>query len=186
MATAPPGFDSSEAKRALAGQLRYLGDMLTSLGRASPAGRVEGVACLREALALSEATPDVGLKQRLLINLINAAGDEPDKNMEPADAAALVSRLNQLQIQTGRTPDKECVICQDDLVPQLQVGGGVEKDATGDGGHPGGAGSAKEAVRVLWCGHQFHFGCFSEWRRTAKTDACPTCRKGTPRLADAC
>jgi len=160
--TAAPGAEALGAKRMLGGQLYNLGTLLNECGPGNKAG---AVACLREALELCEESDDVGLMQAVLGELANLS--------EQAEATALRARLNHLNVQAGRSPDMNCTVCLEPLEPLDQPGGGdAEEDPTGDYDVAGGS-----PVHVLGCGHQFHLGCISTWRRTAFGHACPICRK---------
>jgi len=154
--TAAPGFEAVEAKRALATKLSNMGSMLHSYGSDGMAA----VACLHEALELSEATADAQTTQAVLSNLVNVSGERG----QTVEAEALRSRLNQLYAQTGRNPETSCTICLEDLAPLAQPGD-EEVDRTSD-----------SSVRVLRCAHQFHHGCLETWWRTRSDMACPLCK----------
>jgi len=156
-------------RNALAGTLLDLGGKLCGAGEL-----VEGMACMREALALSEATDDVNLKQAVLANLANMSCS-PDQPVGPAEAAALRCRLNALYAQNGRTPDTSCTICLEPLETLEQPGGGIGEGAIADGGRSGGS-ATDWSVNVLECGHQFLYGCLCTWRRTTSNMVCPICK----------
>jgi len=132
--SAAPGVDALGAKRALATWLSNLASVLwdNTLHGAAPDQTVEAAACWREALELSEATDDVGLKQTVLTslaNISNRAGHSQPVGL--SEAAAFRARLNTLNTQNGRSLDTSCAIC---LEPLEQPGGGADEDAASDGG----------------------------------------------------
>jgi len=139
-----------------------------------PAEVAEAEACLREALALAEETDDVQLKQLVLAELANLSGQVGYQAVEPAEAEAFRSQMNQLLTQTGRSPDTTCTIC---LEPLERPGGSAEK-----GTASGAGGDADSAVRVMGCCHQFHEDCLVSWWRTLPRQyrpghgPCPICK----------
>jgi len=156
----------------LADELSALAAVLEAHGSA---GRTEAEACLREALALCEDQEEVGMIVKTLRNLINFGG-EAHTTVGLAEAEAFRSRLNQLLVQTGRTPETVCSICFEPLAPSAD--GAAEGAA--DGGSSGGVGVHLSAcVHVLHCDHQFHHGCIMNWRRTTTSRACPICKRVT-------
>ena len=173
--TAEPGIDTLNAQRLLADELSTRGRMLKGHGSE---GMVEAEACLREVLALGEGLGDVLLTGKTLRCLINLCG-QAHAAVGPVEAEALRSRLNQLLVQMGRSPQTSCSICLEPLTPPAD---GAAADAAGGGGSGGasgaGAGSPPDScMRALACDHQFHHGCLSTWLRAGPTHACPLCKK---------
>jgi len=135
----------------LAGQLCYLGGMQADLvGRGGPGsdGQAEAEACMREALELNEAdvgTIDLNLQEVALTRLANMT-KQYDQSLP------LRAQLNELLVQTERSPDTSCAIwyalapsciirslpsgkpSRSSLDPLEQAGGGAGGDGTGDGG----------------------------------------------------
>jgi hypothetical protein len=164
-----PGQDTLNA-RGLANQLSTLGGVLTAHGSD---GMAEAEACLREALALGEGLGDVRLAVKTLTYLINLCG-EAHATVGPAEAEVFRSRLNQLLVQMGRSPETSCSICLEPLAPPAD---GAAEDAAGGGGIGGVGDPPGSCVRMLACHHQFHYGCLSTWGRTgARSHACPLCK----------
>jgi len=94
--------DTLSAQLWLANDLSDLGTLLRSLGSE---GTVEGEACLREALALGERVENVSIAVKTLVYLINLGG-EAHATVGRAEAETFRSRLNQLLVQMGRSPDE--------------------------------------------------------------------------------
>jgi len=138
-------------------------------------GMAQNEVCLREALELSEELEDVQLKQKVLGGLANMSW-RTGQRVGPTEAAALRSRMNALYAHNGRTTDMNCTICFEPLELLEQPGGGADEGDDGDGHRPSGL-TRDSAVRVLGCGHQFHYGCLATWRRTISNTACPICKK---------
>jgi len=160
-----PNSGAAIAKLALARKLINLAAMVNRQRRGLEA---EAVACLREALVLSEGTDDVQLKQTVLGSLVNMSGQ-----FEPAETEDFLFQLNQLSVKTGRSTETTCTIC---LEPLDQPGGSVDAvDAETD------------SVIVLQCGHQFHRSCGLTWWMTqrgtgfapltAAERPCPVCKQ---------
>ena len=114
---ATPGSRIVEENGMLAGELVSLaaflnnevtgGMLVNAVSRLSSGAVSEAEACLREALELSAHTPDVGLQQGALTNLINMSGS-PHHAVGPAEAETFRLQLNKLHVQTGRNPDTTC------------------------------------------------------------------------------
>jgi len=173
--TAAPGDDTLNAQRMLADQLSSLGGVVYDLGLDGLLAEAE--ACLREALALAEGVGGVGLAVRTLTLgcLINLCGEAPTA-VRLAEAEVFRSRLNQLLVQMGRSPETDCSICLEPLAPPAD---GAAEDAAGGRGNGGAGGPADLCVRVIFiCNHQFHLGCLSTWRRTTSSHKykCPLCK----------
>jgi len=176
---APPGPDALEPKGELASWLHNLSHELRQIyleggvSNRDSDGMAGAEACMREALALSEETHDVALKQAVLTSLSNLSGRGGP--VEPAEAAALRSRMNALYVQTGRSPDTDCAICLEPLeqpTDQEATGGNV---ATSDG---------TSSVVVLGCGHQFYRRCMDTWFHSKTHFTCPLCKKALNRFLD--
>jgi len=167
---AAPGKETLSAQRMLANELSTLGFVLKEYGSD---GMAEAEACLREALALGEGLGDVMLTLKTLSYLINLCGEE-HAAMGHAEAEAFRSRLSQLLVQMGRSPETSCSICLEPLAPPAD---GAAEDATGRGGSGGAGGPSDSCVRVWSCFHQFHHGCLSTWRCMTSNHACPLCKK---------
>jgi len=148
--TAAPGHDTLEAQRWLADDLTTVAGVFKAHGSDGIAG---AEACLREALALSEGLGNALQTGNTLAHLINLCG-EVHAAVGTAEAEALRSRLNQLLVQMGRSPETSCLIC---LEPLASLADGTAEDAAGGSGG-GAAGSSDSCVRVLSCDHQFHRG----------------------------
>ena len=168
---APPSPDALEAKGELAGWLHNLGHELSLLcflrgvsNRGSDGMAAE--ACMHEALALSEETHDVALKQAVLSNLSNLSSRGGP--VEPAEAAALRTRMNALHVQTGRNPETDCAICLEPLEQPAEQEATGGNGATSDGTSP---------VAIMCCGHQFHRRCINTWCHSSTQGACPLCKK---------
>jgi len=174
--TAAPGNATLDAQRLLADELYVQGVVGCHLG---PDEIAKAEACLREALALGEGMGfapgeglgDVALAVRTLTYLINLC-EEAHATVMPAEAEALRSRLNQLLVRTGRSPETSCSICLEPLAPPAD--GAAEYAVGGSGGAGGPSGSW---VYVMNCQHQFHYSCITSWRRTTSTLVCPLCKK---------
>jgi len=167
--TAEPGPHAVDAQRDLANHLCNQGTMNDRIGSE---GMAETEACLREALALGEGLEDVRLAVKTLRCLVNICG-EAQAAVGPAEAEALRSRLNQLLVQMGRLPETSCSICLESLAPPAD---GAAEDAAGGGGSGNTSGPLDSCVRVMFCYHQFHYGCLTTWRRTTSNRACPICK----------
>jgi len=167
--TAAPGEDTLSAQRMLADELCNLGAVQTKCSDEMAGGE----ACLREALALGEGVGDVGMIVQALRYLINLCG-EVHATVWPAEAEALHSRLNQLLVKIGRSPETSCSICLEPLAP---LADGAADDAAGSDASRNASCTPDSCVRVLNCNHQFHHGCLSSWRRTTSNYACPLCKK---------
>jgi len=168
--TAGPGFDTLTAQRLLAEQLATLG--VVTLDHGSE-GMAEAEASLREALALSESSGDVCLTLSTLRPLINF-GAAAHAAVEPAEAEAFRSRLNQLLVQMGRSPETSCSICLEPLAPPADS---AAEDIACVGGSGSARGPSESCVLVLCYNHQFHNGCIMSWRNTTSNRACPLCKK---------
>jgi len=164
--TVAPGQNTLSAQRMLA-------NALTTLGAAGYNHLSEEVAeaeaCLREALALGENLGHVKVKMKTLRCLINLGG-YAHTAVEPAEAEAFRSRLNELLVQMGREPETSCSICLDPLAPPAD---GAAEDAAGGNG----SGPSDSCVYMLSCDHQFHNRCLLTWQRTTGNAACPLCKK---------
>jgi len=167
--TAAPGVETLSAQWMLADQLSNLGAGVYDHGSD---GMAEAETCLREALALGEGVGDVLLTENTLAYLINLCG-EAHAAVRPAEAEAFRSRLNQLLVQMGRSPETSCLICLEPLAPPAD---GAADDAADGGSGGGGGGPEDSCVRVLNCNHQFHRGCLSTWGRTTSSRTCPLCK----------
>jgi len=168
--SAAPGQTS--ARRMLADQLSTLGGVLTQ----ETNGMVEGEVCLREALALGEGMGDVMITGQTLRGLTNLCGEVHAK-AGPAEAEPFRSRLNQLLVQMGRSPETSCSICLETLAPPAD---GSAEDAAEGGGSGEAGGPLDSSVHVLRCLHQFHRGCLMTWQDTAWNQhqrACPVCKR---------
>jgi len=165
--TAAPGHYTLHAQRGLADRLSSLGGALKNRGSKTMA---EAEACLREALELGEGLGDVQLTEKTLRYLVNMCGF-PHAAVGLAEAEVFRSRLNQLFVQMGRSPETSCSICLEPLAPPAAD---AAEDAAGGGGS---VVQTDLCVRVLNCNHQFHNDCLFTWQRSASTIACPLCKQ---------
>ena len=132
----------------------------------------EAETCLREALALGEGLGDALLTGQILRHLTNF-GCLAYTAVGRAEAQAFRSRLNQLLVQMGRSPETNCSICLEPLA--LPADGAADDAAGGVSGASGGP--PDSCVYVMGCDHQFHYSCMESWRRTTSSSACPLCKK---------